>query len=108
MGRPAARHHSPRPQPRPGRAGIFPRYSACFSALLRAERHGEILSLLEKETFWHYRRWAVLALAATGRKSEAIELAESSRGPWTSDGDVNRVCQDILLSSGQTAEAYER
>jgi hypothetical protein len=60
---------------------------ACFSALLRAERHGEILSLLEKESFWHYRRWAVLALAATGKKSEAIELAESSRGPWTSDGE---------------------
>jgi hypothetical protein len=50
----------------------------------------------------------VLALAATGKKSEAIELAESSRGPWTSDGDVNRICEDILLSSGQVAEAYER
>jgi hypothetical protein len=94
--------------PDQGARGYFHGTPACFSALLRAERHGEILSLLEKETFWHYRRWAVLALAATGKRTEAIELAESSRGPWTSDGDVNRICEDILLSSGQVAEAYER
>jgi hypothetical protein len=94
--------------PDQGTRGYFHGAPACLSALLRAERHVEILSLLEKETFWHYRRWAVLALAATGRTSEAIELAESSRGPWTSDHDVNRMCEDILLSSGHVAEAYDR
>ncbi len=46
------------------------------------------------------------ALAAMGRKSEAIRYAESCRGPWTNDNDVNRLCEEILLSSGFIDEAY--
>jgi hypothetical protein len=74
--------------------------SACLAALHRAERYAEIVDLLEVETFWHYRRWAVKALAAMGKKSEALRLAESSRGPWTHEGDVARLCEEILTSFG--------
>jgi hypothetical protein len=80
----------------------------CLTALFRAERYGEILELLEHERFWPYKRWAVKALAATGKKAEAIRLAESSRGPWTSEGDVARLCEEILLSSGFVDEAFAR
>ena len=48
------------------------------------------------------------ALAAMGRKSEAIGYAESGRGPWTPDGEVDATCEEILLSSGSIDEAYER
>jgi hypothetical protein len=41
--------------PDQGARGYFYGTPACFSALLRAERHGEILSLLEKETFADHR-----------------------------------------------------
>jgi len=60
--------------------------SACLSALLRAGRHEDIYSLLARTDFWHYKRYAVKALAAEGKHDEAITLAESLRGPWTPDG----------------------
>jgi hypothetical protein len=82
--------------------------SACLSALFRAERYGEIVDILQVDTIWTYRRWAVKALAAMGRRREAIRYAESSRGPWTPDGEVDAICEEILLSSGSIEEAYEQ
>ncbi len=81
---------------------------ACLSALYRSERYEEILEIIQADTFWPYKIWAVRALAAMGRKSEAIRYAESSRGPWTPDGGVDEVCEEILLSSGSIDEAYEK
>jgi hypothetical protein len=37
-----------------------------------------------------------------------MQYAESCRGPWTPDGDVDALCEEILLSSGLIEEAYER
>ena len=82
--------------------------TACLDALLRAERFEELYDVLRVEQFWSYKRWAVKALAAEGRADEAIQLAESSRGSWTSDTDVNLLCEGILLSLGRTQEAYRR
>lgn len=88
--------------------GHFHGTTACRAALYRAERYAEILDVLEHETFWPYKRWAVKALGAMGKKAEAIRLAESSRGPWTSDADVDALCEEMLLSSGIVEEAYTR
>lgn len=87
--------------------GHFHGTSACLSALYRAERYAEIVDILHVDTIWPYKRWAVKALAAMGKKSEAIRYAESCRGPWTHDGDVDALCEEILLSSGLIEEAYE-
>ena len=48
------------------------------------------------------------ALAAQGKKAEAIRCAEGSRSPWASDLDIDRLCEEVLLSSGLVDEAYER
>ena len=88
--------------------GHFHGTSACFSALYRAERYEEIVDILHVDTIWPYKKWVVRALAAMGRKSEAIRYAESTRGPWTPDGEVDAICEQILLSSGLIDEAYER
>ena len=88
--------------------GYFHGTSACLSALYRAERYDEIVTLLDGEAIWSYKRWAVKALAALGRKAEAIRYAEACRGPWASDLDINGLCEDVLLSSGLVDEAYER
>ena len=77
-------------------------------ALLRAERYSELYDVLQGTKFWSYKRWAVKALAAQGRRAEAIELAEASRGPWTSESDLASLCEEILLSSGMAEEAYRR
>ncbi len=45
---------------------------------------------------------------AGGRKAEAIQFAEASRGKWTNDHEVDRACEDVLLSSGLAGEAYRR
>ncbi len=88
--------------------GHFHGTAACLSALHRAERYAEIVDILQVDTIWPYQRWAVRALAAMGKKSEAIRYAESCRGPWTHDGEVDLTCEEILLSSGMVEEAYER
>jgi hypothetical protein len=82
--------------------------TACLDALLHAGRYAELYDLLRVEKFWSYKRWAVKALAAEGRADEAIQLAESSRGAWTNDTDVNLLCEGILLSLGRIEEAYRR
>lgn len=95
---------APAKKPRP----FFHGTSACLSALFAAERYAEIVDLLRAEAFWPYKRWAVNALVAMGKKSEALRCAESSRGSWTPDVEVDAVCEEILLSSGLADEAYER
>jgi hypothetical protein len=79
-----------------------------LSALFHAERYAEIVDLLKTDTIWPYQRWAVKALAAMGKKSDAIRYAEACRGRWTHDGAVDAMCEEILLSSGLVDEAYGR
>ncbi|MBK9030965.1 MAG: hypothetical protein IPL61_06430 [Myxococcales bacterium] len=88
--------------------GHFHGTSACLSALYRAERFDELVELLRVDTIWPYKQWAVRAMAASGKKAEALRYAESCRSPWASDYEVDSVCEDILLSSGLIDEAYTR
>ncbi|MEO8564115.1 MAG: hypothetical protein ABI601_18685 [bacterium] len=94
--------------PDPATRGYFHGTSACLSALFRAERYAEIIDILRTEKFWPYTQWAVKARAAGGEKADAIRYAESCRGASTPDGAVDRVCEEILLSSGFADEAYAR
>jgi hypothetical protein len=82
--------------------------SACLSALYRAERYTEIVDLLQGDNIWTHKRCAVKALAAMGKDSEAIRHAESCRGSWTCDAEVDAICEEILRGSGLIEEAYER
>jgi hypothetical protein len=94
--------------PDEGRRGHYHGTSACLSSLYAAGRYDDLLDVLKDERFWHYKRWAVKALAAQGRKAEAIRLAESSRSRWASDLDIDQLCEEMLLSSGLVDEAYRR
>lgn len=90
--------------------GYFKGTSACLAALLAAGRHEQLLALLERAPFkwWHDRRWGVQALAAMGRKAEAIRYAEASRGLNDPGWQIAQACEGILLSSGLADEAYQR
>jgi hypothetical protein len=94
--------------PDPQLHGHFHGTSACLSALYVAERYEEIVDILQVDAIWPYQRWAVKALAAMGKKAEAIRYAESCRSPWASDHEIDAMCEEILLSSGLVEEAYER
>ena len=76
--------------------------------MYRAERYDEVVDIVRGDCIWPYKRWAVRALAAKGHKAEALRYAESCRGPWTSETDVDRLGEEILLSSGLVDEAYGR
>ena len=97
-------------RPRSGGYSYFKGTTACLSSLLKAGRNDEILSLLQlsPNKYWHYRKWGVKALAAMGRKAEAIRYAEESRGINEPSGTISEVCEEILLSSGLVTEAYNR
>lgn len=82
----------------------------CLSALLAAGRYQDLIDLvaLSPDPFWHYRRWVVYALVAQGKKAEAIRYAEDSRGLNTPDNVIANECEDILLNSGFSEQAYQR
>jgi hypothetical protein len=88
--------------------GYFHGTSACLSALFTAGRYDELIELVRNDVLWSYKRWAVKALAAQGRGREAIGYAERCRGPWASDTDIDRLCEQILLASGELEDAYAR
>ena len=90
--------------------GFFKGTSACLASLYAAGRHRELLALIDKAPFkwWHYRRWGVKALAAMGKKAEAIRYAEESRGLNDPGWQIAQACEEILLSSGLLDEAYRR
>jgi hypothetical protein len=96
-------------RPDPKRHTFFHGTAGCLSALYRAGRYKEILKLLSADReIWDYKRWAVKALIAIGRKEEAIRYAEACRGLSTPDLGVDAICEEILLSLGRVDEAYER
>jgi hypothetical protein len=96
--------------PDPELRGYFKGTAACLSALLKAGRNTEIMALLELAPykFWHYRKWGVKALLATGKKAKALRFAEDTRGLNEPDFMISKACEEILLSSGMAEEAYRR
>lgn len=84
--------------------------TACLSALIKAGRNEEVLALLELLPYkhWYYRKWGVRALSAMGKKGEAIRYAESNHGINDSLSAIAETCEEILLSSGMSDEAYTR
>jgi len=94
--------------PNPG--AYFHGTTACLSCLLVAGRYQELLELLElnRHSMWYYRRYGVEALLALGRKAEAVQYAEASRGLNQPDSVIDQACEEILISSGFHEEAYQR
>lgn len=96
--------------PDPNLRGYFKGTTNCLSALFAAGRHQDILELLELERhgMWHYRQYGVKALAAMGKKAEAVRYAEASRGLNDNPVAIARACEEVLMSSGMVDEAYCR
>ncbi len=96
--------------PEPELQGHYKGTVACLSALLEAGRNEEILQLLQLAPYksWHYRQWGVKALLAMGKKGNALSFAEDSRGRNESNSLISEACEEILLSSGLSEQAYSR
>jgi len=96
--------------PDPDLRGFFKGTTNCLSALAKAERYDDVLSLLAlaPHKMWHYRRYGVEALSVKGKTAEAIRYAEEGRGLNDSPVAIARACEEVLLSSGLVDEAYRR
>jgi tetratricopeptide (TPR) repeat protein len=94
----------------PEHRGYFRGTTACLSCLLAAGRHQDLLELIAAAPHlsWHYRRYGVLALAASGQPDEAIAYAEASRGLNDSPAAIARAGEKVLLAAGRPDEAYRR
>ncbi len=94
----------------PNSGRYFHGTTACLSCLLVTGRYQALLDLLEldRKPFWHYRRYGVEALLALGKKADAIQYAEASRGLNQPDSVIDQACEEILISSGLHEEAYQR
>jgi hypothetical protein len=80
----------------------------CLSALFHAERYDELLALVEVDAYWPYRRWAMRAMLACGKKAEALRLAEGCRPMSATPQAIDQASEAILLSSGLWEQAYKR
>lgn len=91
--------------------GYFHGTMACFSAMIVAGKYQGVIDLVERARFawWSYRVWGFRALAAQGKRAEALRYAEASRGrTGNSDVSIARACERLLLESGMAEEAYRR
>jgi hypothetical protein len=90
--------------------GYFSGTNVCLSCLAAAGRHDELLALLERSPYnsWGQRVWGVRALVAMGREVEALQYAEASRDINAPLAEIDRTCEEILLSSSMAEEAYRR
>jgi len=93
-----------------GEHGFFKGTTACMSALYAASRYYELLTLLEKpcHKWWSDRRWGAMALAAQGKRAEAIQYAQCSKGLNAPLAAIAQFCEGVLLDSGFADEAYAR
>lgn len=94
----------------PEHRGWFKGTDVCLSCLFKAGRYQDLLELLKlaPNSFWHYHKWGVQALAAMGNMAAALRYAEGSRGLNDNPGTIAGACEQILLDSGMVDEAYTR
>lgn len=97
---------------RTGEYGYFKGSTACLSAMYAAGRHDELLALIAKSEYrhksWHNRVWGAKALAKMGRRDEAIQYAEDSKGLNAPLTAIAAFCEGVLLDAGLADEAYAR
>lgn len=92
------------------KGGYFRGGPACLSCLLQAQRHDELLKLIDQAPYlsWSNRKYGVRAIAATGKPEEAIRYAEVSQGLNDGYTLIAAACEAILIDAGSHEEAYAR
>jgi hypothetical protein len=83
----------------------------CLSCLLETGRYSDLIELLAcaRVKWWHLHRFGAEALARRGMWDTAIAYADACRERHGNDDRrIDRFCEDLLIKSGRTEEAYRR
>lgn len=93
-----------------GKFGWFTGTAACLSALYKAQRHDELLQVLDlnPRPSWHESVWGARVLLAKGQVEEGIAYLERRCAQQVSPGALASFAEDALLQAGQRQQAYER
>jgi hypothetical protein len=91
-----------------GTYAFFSGSTLCYSALFKADRHDQILELLDMDPrpIWPYLVWGAKVLAARGQIDEAIAYLRERAGSTTSDTFIARFAEEALLKADRRAEAF--
>ncbi len=93
-----------------GTYAFFSGTSLCYSALFKAERHDQLMELLDMDPrpIWPYRVWGARVLAARGQIDEAIDYARQRAGSTFSESTIARFAEEELLKAGRRADAFNQ
>lgn len=93
-----------------GTYAFFSGATLCYSALFKAERHDQILELLDMDPhpIWPYLVWGAKMLATRGQIDEAIAYLRERAGNTTSETFIARFAEEELLKVGRRAEAFNQ
>ena len=91
-----------------GTYAFFSGSTLCYSALFKADRHDQILEMLDMDPrpIWPYMVWGAKVLAARGQIDEAIAYLRERAGSTTSDTFIARFAEEALLKADRRAEAF--
>ncbi len=93
-----------------GTHAFFSGTTLCYSALFKADRHDQILELLNMDShpIWPYLVWGAKVLATRGQIDEAIAYLRERAGSTTSETSIARFAEVELLKAGRRAEAFNQ
>lgn len=93
-----------------GTYAFFSGTTLCYSALYKAERHDQLLELLDMDPhpIWPYLVWGAKVLATRGQIEEAIAYLRERAGSTTSETSIARFGEEELLKAGRRAEAFNQ
>lgn len=93
-----------------GTYAFFSGTTLCYSALFKADRHDQILELLnlDPHPIWTYLVWGAKVLATRGQIDEAIAYLRERSGSTASDTSIARFAEEELLKAGRRAEAFNQ
>ena len=93
-----------------GTFAFFAGGSHCYSALFKAGRHDEILTLLENDPhpIWAYLIWGARVYAERGNIDEAISYVQTRSTRTSHSRQMAVFAEELLLKAGRRAEAFDR
>lgn len=93
-----------------GTYAFFSGTTLCYSALFKAQRHDQLLELLDMDPhpIWPYLVWGAKVLATRGQIDEAIAYLRERAGSTTSETSIARFAEEELLKAGRRAEAFNQ